>query len=484
MKLIYTKIKNIHNHIIMSFNYEYDFSKNTNKKVTFTDEEKTNKEEFYWKLLHYKLFGDFYGIEMKKIIYDSKTFKSRTERTCMDKYFGVNSDDYLIKNEFEFKGESCFSDLWEYLKYNENVILAGGYITSILFDIKFFPNSDIDLFVRKDKVMEVIDFIRDNFNVIRYEKLCSVIINIVLDGMRNIQIIVKEFDKVSHLLDDFDMCHSKCAFYMGNTYHTYDAKYAKEHKVTMSFQNVRVDRSEKAKKYGLELFNSSLYERVPKEKGEFINYYDFRNSCEFLLIEKNVVVFADNYDPDFFNDFGSSYDCTHNYNFDFYEFSDKILYKEININDIENIDLTNIIIKPTRYNYSHYCNCYKMVQFNEYFKVPCILYFITQVDYGTVKKERNYVQLIDVKDYKTIYSNIDILFRKIYDASSPITRKIYKYLHEEDCISNNKISISTHYNDVEFLENKTGEKLCLIIDNRSNESSEVLFNLFPSSVNF
>jgi len=478
----------------MSFNYEYDSSENDssendNKKITFTDEEKKNKEEFYWKLLHYKLFGDFYGIKMKKIIYNLKTFESETKRICMDKYFGINSDDYLIKNGFEFKGELCFFSLWEYLKCNENVILAGGYMTSILFDIKFFSNSDIDLFVRKDKVMEVIDFIRDNFNVIRYEKLCSLVINIVLDGMRNIQIIVKEFDKVSHLLDDFDMCHSKCAFYMGNTYHTYDAKYAKDHKITMSFQNVRVDRSEKAERYGLKLFNSSLYERVPKEKEEFINYfdYDIRTSVEFSSIKKNIVVFSDKYDISFFNELGSRCDCNNNYNFDFYEFSDKILYKEININDIETIDLTNIIIKPTRYNYSHYFNCYEMVSFNKYFKVPCILYFTTQVDYKTVKEKECNLQLIDVKDYKTIHSNIDTLFRKIYDNSPSMNKNIYKLFNRENdiyYISDDKISICMAYNDVESIKNKTSEKLCLIICHCDDKYTEVLFNLFPSSVNF
>ena len=439
-------------------------SHNNNNKITFTEEEKNNKEVFYWKLLHYKLFGDFYGIQMKKVIHKTNT----TERICMDEYFGVNSDDYLLKNEFEFKGESNFNTLWEYLKDNENIILAGGYMTSMLFDVEFFPNSDIDLFVRKDEVMKVVDFIRYNFNVVRYEKLCSLVINIVLDGMRNIQIIVKEFNKVSHLLDDFDMCHSKCAFYMGDTYHTFDAKYAKEHKVTISFQNVRDDRSKKVEEYGLKLFNRSLNKRAGKGEVVFINYldydYDFSNSNEFLSIEgnkKNIIVFADKYNPMFFNELGSRYDCTMHYNFEFYEFTDKILYEEININDIETIDLTNIIIKPTRYNYSHYCNCYKMVPFNDFFQVPCILYFTTQVNYDTVVKERDYVRLVGVQ---TMSSNIEILFRKIYGYQSH---------------NNGELSICTHYNDVTGIENKTSTTLCLII--RHNEA---LFNLFPSSANF
>ena len=173
----------------------------------------------------------------------------------------------------------------------------------------------------------------------------------------------------------------------------------------------------------------------------------------------------------FFNELGSRYDCTMHYNFEFYEFTDKILYEEININDIETIDLTNIIIKPTRYNYSHYCNCYKMVPFNDFFQVPCILYFTTQVNYDTVVKERDYVRLVGVQ---TMSSNIEILFRKIYGYQSHNNGELSICTHY-----NGELSICTHYNDVTGIENKTSTTLCLII--RHNEA---LFNLFPSSANF
>jgi hypothetical protein len=513
----------------------------SDKKITFTEEEKSKKEEFYWKLLHYKLFGEFYGIKMKN------TSSLRTERTCMDKYFGVNSDDYLIKNEFDFKGEPEFYKLWEYLKDNENVILAGGYMTSMLFGIDFFSNSDIDLFVRKDRVMDVIDFVRYNFNIVRYEKLCSLVVNIVLDGMRNIQIIAKDFDKVSHLLDDFDMCHSKCAFYMGDTYHTYDAKYTKENKITMSFQNVRVDRSIKAAKYGLKLFNRSLCERAPKGEEEFVNYYDydFRDSNEFHLNLysdetkiKNIIVVSDKYDLGFFRNFGSSYNHSwHNhYNFEYYQFTDKILYEEINLNNVETLDLTDIIKKSTRYNFSHYCNFYKMVPFNEYFKVPCILYFTTQVDYDTVNMngiEYKNPYLIGVKNYKNMLSKMELLFRKIrkhgyiteskksdnypnitisYNKSKSNRRCIETYHNKYQRKTKNDdeksygytkdiniqrslkyisdgelgaIKIESMYNDVKGIENKTSEKLCLIfLESDNGPEFGINFNLFPSSVNF
>jgi hypothetical protein len=464
-------------------------------KIQFTDEEKNNKEKFYWKLLHYKLFGDFYGIEMKKVSNDDIFLKYDIKRIDMDKYFEVNSDDYLLKNEFEFKGESKFDVLWKYLNINENVILAGGYMTSMLFDINIFPNSDIDLFIKKDSVMEVIDFIRNNFNVIRYEKLCSLVMNIVLDNeMRNIQIIVKDFNKVSDLLDDFDMCHSKCAYYMGNVYHTYDAEYAKENKVTISFQNVRVDRKEKAEKYGLKLFNKSIYYRELKNEKDFINYfdYDLRSSTDYNSNEsmENMIVVTDTFNTKFFNNFGISNNCDNHYSFDFYEFTDEILYKEINIDDIDFFDLSDVIIKPTRYNYSCYNNMYKMVPFNEYFKVPCILYFTVNVDYNIVKDTVIYgtnmktgVHLSGIQDYLKLCRNIGKLIKKI-DNNTGFLITYDRHNHNNNKRNlelNNIIDIEAAYNNIESIKNKTSQKLCLIFCKYEKLTWEIIFNLFPYS---
>jgi hypothetical protein len=456
-------------------------------KITFTDDEKNNKEEFYWKLLHYKLFGDFHDIPMTQVN------NEKIVRTNMDDYFCVNSDDYLLRNEFEFKGESDYCKLWDYLKDNENVILAGGYMTSMLFGIDFFPTSDIDLFVRRDRFMEVISFIRDNFDIVRYEKVCSLVMNIVLnDGRRNIQIIVKDFDKVSNLLDDFDMCHSKCAYYLGNTYHTYDAEYAKDNKVTMSFQNVRVDRAEKAEKYGLKLFNRNMYFREPKGVEEFVNYfdYDMRKSQEFHSRREmnNAIVVADHFHPEFFLNFGctSGLEDRSSYNFDFYEFTDSVLYEEIDLNCKDfAFDSSDKIMKATRYNYHHYTNIYKMVQFNEYFQVPCILYFTTQADYDKVTPIGFDVHLRGVKNYENIVKNIETIAASLGAAEN---LSIYSDL---DCATDddNIIQIESAYNDTSGLDKKTSEKLCLIFSKGRKDWTggmywNVCFNLFPSSVNY
>jgi len=128
--------------------------------------------------------------------------------------------------------------------------------------------------------------------------------------------------------------------------------------------------------------------------------YDIRNSEEFDTIKyydsdselkmKNIVVVADKYDPIFFAKFGHSYYTSdkgcyifkdrrdlngyhrNRYNFEGYQFTDKIVYEEINlndINDIDKIDWSEILVKSTRYNYSEYSNFYKMVPYNKYFKV-------------------------------------------------------------------------------------------------------------------
>lgn len=454
----------------------YCYDENSKLKMFFTEEELNNKEKFYWKLLHYKLFGDFY--------------KTIPLNRNLDSYFHINSDDYLIKNEFQFKGENEFSKLWDNLTHNKNVILAGGYTTSMFFEQDFFESSDIDLFVNKQNSFELINFIKNNFDVIGYEIISENVMTMFIKNLRPIQIIIKNFKNVSNLLDDFDLCHLKCAFYLGNTYFTFDAKYAKENKITMSFQNVRIDRTEKAKKFGLSIFNKFLRER----KDIFPNS---ENADKFFFTDYN-----ENYIKNFCNGVFPKKYCN-GYSFEDYKFTDSILYEEINIENLKNVDLSNIRIKPTRYNYHHYVNFYKMVNFNEHFQVPCILYITSNISYENV----NSFGLEGVKKYKDLLSNIELFFKKInkdghiykktniyseddnlFFSKKMFDNKIYK---SSKFVTNNKpadIEISSVYNNIDLIKNKNHQKFCLIFSKNEyeyeDENFSIMFNIFPSSANF
>lgn len=431
--------------------------------LIFTEEDRQNHEKMYWKLLHYKLFGRLHGIKTVKFLgYYNRPNHVRID---FDKEFKVNSDDYLIKNGFTFRCEEHFNPLWEYLRTATNVISAGGYTSTMFFDKPFTETSDIDLFVKKDRrLRDLISFIQQNFDVSHYVRRGYSILTIVLNKkiindeevkFRDIQIIAKDFNSISDIFDSFDMCHIKTALYLGDTYHTYDAKYSKENGVTISFQDRRADRINKIERYGLKLFNT--YGKGRYEEKEVIidesehdeKVLDITEQHLMLMMnsgynDKNyvnpddtivTVPFDTPIEPEQRVPISNCFD-SRIYNFEFYKFRDHILYEEVDILNPQPID--KIYWKHSRLVQSGnvYHDLFKMVKFNEYFDVPCLLNFVCDVEYEKLRflrvgkfYIREELVISGIKNYELISSGLKKIF------SSHDEYEVLKY-KSSDCGSN------------------------------------------------
>ena len=75
----------------------------TNPKIIFTEEEKSNSEEFYWKLLHYKLFGEL-----------SATYP---------KFLRILINEVVVKAVKLFRSKSFISIIFNYFFYLTNVLV-------------------------------------------------------------------------------------------------------------------------------------------------------------------------------------------------------------------------------------------------------------------------------------------------------------------------------------------------------------------------
>lgn len=175
-----------------------------------------------------------------------------------NKYYGkLNSHDYdftLLKNDFELVYEDNTEKLFDYLKDQKDIICAGGYMTQMYYQIPFKKSSDIDLFIRSiESIRSTIEYIKENYNVISYSIINNVAINIICEGMREIQIIYTNFDSVIELLSSFNASYMKNAYYMGDTYTTYDAKWTKDNKKTYFYTSARQNQIDKVSYYDLEV---------------------------------------------------------------------------------------------------------------------------------------------------------------------------------------------------------------------------------------
>jgi hypothetical protein len=180
------------------------------------------------------------------------------------------SDKYLLKDEFVFDPMSTndknLKELFEYVEKESNITIAGGYPTLYFLNkyINGYPYSDIDIYImnkknQKETCKDLLLFLDNKYGIdkfLTYTDIEMGVFNVKCKSIdRTIQIIGTCANTPAEILSQYDCAHNKCCVYMGNTYITIDAHYAKCHKTTMFYKAPGRYRFIKAKLLGLKIFN-------------------------------------------------------------------------------------------------------------------------------------------------------------------------------------------------------------------------------------
>ena len=168
---------------------------------------------------------------------------------------------YLLMNEFDFIIEDqVYLPLFNYIKTDAMLVIAGGYTTGMNFSRDFNEKSDIDIYIlnsSNESLLKLFDFIHNNYQIKSYIKYKSVI-TFKFDNIRDLQIIFTSDVNVINILTKFDSAHNRCAYYLGNTYITYDAQYSKIINSTCIYKFSLQRRYLKIINYNLDIINKIL----------------------------------------------------------------------------------------------------------------------------------------------------------------------------------------------------------------------------------
>jgi hypothetical protein len=219
--------------------------------------------------------------------------------------FILRNNAHLIKNAFRFN--DCESEslkkLFDYLKNSPHLCVAGGYPTLQYLEknLSDFQESDIDIFLLglRDKeilenddcsgynkeakhyfnyfVKEFVNFLDDQFTIDKitsYTDMEACVFNIHCKKLsRTIQLISTKYDTVAELLNTFDLTHCKCALYLGDTYVTPDAEYAKRYNTTFCLHTYyKPKRLNKAYNLGLTIYGMHNYTIIPVNEKNAFNF--------------------------------------------------------------------------------------------------------------------------------------------------------------------------------------------------------------------
>lgn len=196
----------------------------------------------------------------------------------------LTSNHYLIKDAFDWTEEYDLEPLYDYLMNEPNICIAGGYPTLLFLgkDTQDF-SGDIDIYIFRSTNHDMIDTLQRFTNIIQREygikhidkigpSECHSVFNIYTCLPRPIQIIGTCDTSLSEIIRQFDASHNRCAWYMGHTYVTYDALYAKERMMTYFIKNhYNHKRLNKAHQLGFEIFQYPDYQ-LP-------SYFKFVDVC-------------------------------------------------------------------------------------------------------------------------------------------------------------------------------------------------------------
>lgn len=202
-------------------------------------------------------------------------------------------DTYLIADQIQLHIETNLEPLYNFLKLHDNICIAGGYPTLQYLNKNFsdHPCSDIDVYIFgtlsciKETLQLFLQFLDSSFSITSIQSLgiSSSIFNIKLsDTPRIIQIIGTHYRSISEIIRQFDASHNRCCWYLGHSYITYDAMYAKTRQLTYFTKNhLNYTRLNKAHNLGLQIFHLPHYtitkdpiHRKPRFKNRDFNIED------------------------------------------------------------------------------------------------------------------------------------------------------------------------------------------------------------------
>lgn len=180
------------------------------------------------------------------------------------------SNTFLLKNHFKWIIEhDALKDFYYYINKNPNICIAGGYPTLQYLEKKLcnYPNSDIDVYILGDKpkltFINLLNYLNNICGIIKIVRVgnSGAILNIKVESIdRIIQIIGTVNKHITQVIGQFDASHVKCCYYLGNTYITLDAKYAKDRNMTYFNKNHQViSRLNKAHNLGLQIHGLPNY---------------------------------------------------------------------------------------------------------------------------------------------------------------------------------------------------------------------------------
>lgn len=177
-------------------------------------------------------------------------------------------NELMLKNEFTFVVENEeIVELINYLDTQPNMIITGGYISTMYFQKNFDKESDIDIYIFGENVLEnfknFLSFLDTTYNIDFVELLGSSVITFILKKLnRKVQIILSGFESILEIMLSFDCTHNRCAYYLTDTYVTFDCKYSKTYQKTYYFNRIRPSRYKKSLKYELKVVNDVEIEDI------------------------------------------------------------------------------------------------------------------------------------------------------------------------------------------------------------------------------
>jgi hypothetical protein len=192
----------------------------------------------------------------------------------------LKSNYLLLKDNFKLSVETEIEQLFEFVKDKPEYCIGGGYIAIQYYEQDFwqYPDSDIDVYILqknndtrkfRKNVEDMIVFLNSTYGIekITSKTKCSTcsktsVIDIkLLRFHRSIQLIGYASDSIAQLMNNTDTSHSKCCYWNGHTYITYDTKYTKETGVAYFYYNFhQISRLNKVRKLGLRIYHKPSYE--------------------------------------------------------------------------------------------------------------------------------------------------------------------------------------------------------------------------------
>ena len=269
---------------------------------------------------------DYFKLSMS---HKNEIFNEYLYYTMINNNLLISTNFLLLNDVFEFKGEKHFSYLFEYVSKYDNMAIAGGYTTTMLFEIDQFDSSDIDIYIFGTQNEKIIQTYNDLIKFLNYPKIYyvgSCVRQIELsvpdeeysiketkslnnsvdsdilnpntqnDGIkkRNLQIIGVIASSLTNVVASFDASHNRTAYYLGKTYVTPDALHSKEYKKTFFIRRIKTSRALKALKYNLQIVNKIDYSLLENVKIEDKKYREITNDDEFKPNQNWISMYSPN----------------------------------------------------------------------------------------------------------------------------------------------------------------------------------------------